>query len=266
MPSEPSLIPALIRIDRSSIRDLALDQLRAYITSGAVASGERLPAERDLAQRLGVGRNSVREALKILEAIGIVESRVGEGTFIADRAGASIGRTIGLSLATWGGTLIEILEARQMIEVEACRVAARAATALDLAAISDQLTRMERADDVAQAYITADMQFHRLVARATQNGVVAGIVSNLIDLLEEVLREARADQIQTLSEGGTGAMHRDIYDGLARGDGDAASETMRRHLKFSTDLWATLTSLGGGTGPANSLDVIEVVAGTGRNE
>ncbi|MBC8076492.1 MAG: FadR family transcriptional regulator, partial [Chloroflexales bacterium] len=111
-------IPAAVglsRIDRASIKDLALQQLKRYILSGSMKPGDRLPAERSLAEQLGVGRSSVREALKVLEAIGLVESRIGEGTFITNQGGASIGRTIGASLAVWGSTIVEILEARRII-------------------------------------------------------------------------------------------------------------------------------------------------------
>ena len=242
--SSPDVVaPKLSRIDRASVKDLALEQLKRYIASGAVAAGQRLPSERELARRLGVGRNSVREALKVLEAVGIVESRIGEGTFITEQTGASIGRAIGLSLATWGGTLVEILKARQMVEVETAREAARHAGPADLAALEAELVRMEAAGAAVYDYLAADMHFHRLVATATHNSIVAGIVGNLIDTLEAVLREANADQITTVAEGG--ATHRDIHAAIERRTPDAAAEAMRRHLQFSTDFWAAITSLGG---------------------
>ena len=254
--SSDRLVPfELGRIDRASIKDLALDQLKRYIASGAVGAGQRLPSERELAQRLGVGRNSVREALKALEAVGIVESRVGEGTFITAQTGASIGRTIGLGLATWGGTLVEILKARQMIETGTARVAAQEADGEDLGALEAELVRMETATDAPYRYLSADMNFHRLIARATHNSIVAGIVGNLIDLLEEVLSEANAHQIVTVAEGT--ATHRDIYAAIAGRDSTAAAHAMRVHLQFSTELWAAVTSLGGAnTPPAEDGDAI----------
>lgn len=179
----------------------------------------------------------------MLEAVGIVESRVGEGTFITEQAGTSIGRTIGLSLAAWGGTLVEVLAARQMIEVEAARVAAERAEPADAAAIEAELVRMESSGDSVHEYLAADMNFHRLVAAATHNSIVAGIVANLIDMLEAVLREAHADQITSVAE--EGATHRDIYTGIAGRDPALAANAMREHLRFSTEVWATVTSLGG---------------------
>lgn len=109
---EAAIAPVLSRIDRASIKNLALDQLKHFIVTTGITPGERLPSERELAEQLGVGRNSVREALKILEAVGLVESRIGEGTFVVDQVGASIGRHIGFSLAVWGSTTLELMDAR----------------------------------------------------------------------------------------------------------------------------------------------------------
>ncbi len=225
-----------------NIKNLALDQIKQLIASGTVVPGQRLPPERELAERLGVGRNSVREALKILEAVGLVESRVGDGTFITAQTGASIGRTIGLSLAIWGGTIVEILDARRMIEVEATRAAAEKITAQELIDLEIELRQMESSGDQIDAYLTADMNFHRLIGQAAHNTIIAHIISDLIDLLEEVLREASAYQLPLQNEGT--ATHRAVFEAIAHHDGAAAAEAMRHHLDFSTELWQAVISLG----------------------
>ncbi|CAN5516368.1 FadR/GntR family transcriptional regulator [soil metagenome] len=234
------------RIERVSIKEQVLQQLKQYIISGMVLPGERLPSERELAERLGIGRTSVREALKVLEAIGLVESRIGDGTFITAQIGASIGRTIGLGLMTWGGTIVEILEARLMIEGEAARVAAERATDEDLSALLAALERMERAVTFPN-YLTADMQFHRLVGQATHNTIVARIVANQIDLLEEVLRETQGDQLLTSAE--DKATHRAVYAAIEQHKPVEAMDAMRQHLHFSAELWQAVISLGTVTQP-----------------
>jgi GntR family transcriptional repressor for pyruvate dehydrogenase complex len=224
------------------IRDFALNRIKDYITSGAVGPGQRLPSERELAEELGIGRNSLREALKVLEAVGLVESRVGDGTYITDQAAASIGRTLGMALAVWGGAIVEIIEARRMIEVSAAPVAAEKATASDLAALETALNRMDamRREDV-RGYFAADMEFHRVVARATQNAIVSRIVGDLIDLLERVLHQASVDQLPMIEEGS--GTHRAVYDAIVRRDPAAAASAMRDHLQFSTELWKAVVSL-----------------------
>lgn len=230
----------LTPIARISVKEQVLQQLKQYIVAGGMLPGEKLPSERELAERLGIGRTSVREALKVLEAIGLVESRIGDGTFITANVGASIGHTIGLSLMTWGGTIVEILEARRMIESEAARAAAERATVADLAAIGAELDTMAGATDF-QAYLKADMQFHRAIGQATHNTIVTRIINNLLDLLEEVLREAHGDELMTSAEGNS--THRAVYAALQARDPAGAATAMAQHITFATELWQAIISL-----------------------
>jgi len=233
----------LTRIDRISVKDQALEQLKRYIQLSNVKVGQRLPSERELAERLGIGRSSVREALKILEAVGLVETRVGDGTYVTAQAGASFGRTIGFSLAAWGGTLIEIMDARQMIEVAAARVAAQRSTDDDLAALRAEVERMEATiDSDPQAYLAADMNFHRLIGRATHNQLVAQIITYLIDMLERLLKEA--DQLSSKVTDEGKATHRAVLDAIISRDPEAAAKAMLRHQKYAAELWRAVLSLG----------------------
>lgn len=254
MGTKVSNLAGLQRIDRETevarIKDFALDQLKQYIASGSVGPGQRLPSERELAERLGVGRNSLREAIKVLEAVGLVESRVGDGTYIVDQTGARIGETIGLALAVWGGTIVEILEARQMLEVQAASVAAEHATLNDLHALTRELSNMEAAGERMQEYLKADMNFHRLVAQAAKNSIVARIISELIDLLEEVLRESSVDQLPLQAEGA--GTHRKVFEAIAQHNPAEAAAAMRTHLEFSTELWQAVISLGAASTPSSA--------------
>ncbi len=234
-------ISGLTTIEKASVKDQTLEQLKNYILSGVVRLGERLPSERALADALGVGRYSVREALKVLEAVGLVESRVGEGTFLTTNTGASFGRILGLSLATWGGTIIEILDARQMIEVEAARAAAQRATPRQIMQIEKELMAMQANMHRVHDYLTADMNFHRRIGEASQNAIISQFVSNLIDLLEEVLQETHSDSLPAQAEGG--GTHQAIFNAIKRGDGDEAGELMRGHIQFSSEVWQTVISL-----------------------
>ncbi len=227
-------------IEKASVKDQTLEQLKNYILSGVVQLGERLPSERALADALGVGRYSVREALKVLEAVGLVQSRVGEGTFLTTNTGASFGRILGLSLATWGGTMIELLDARKMIEVEAARAAAERATPADLKQVQRELTTMNGTDDVRE-YLKADMNFHRCIGVASHNAIISQFVGNLIDVLEEVLQETHLDTLPSQAEGG--GTHQAIFDAIADRDGDAAGVLMRSHIRFSSEVWQTVISL-----------------------
>lgn len=238
-------------IERISVRDQTIDQIKNYIASGQVAPGERLPSERALAEALGVGRYSVREALKVLEAIGVVESRIGEGTFVGDQPGARIGEIIGFSLSRWGGTIMEILDARRIIEIEAARTAAERATPEDLKRMAAELERMQAPASDFRTYLIADMNFHRRVGEASHNQIVARVVSNLIDMLEEVLKETHIDELPTQAESDRD-LHAAIYEAIAHGQPDRAVSLMREHLHLTLEIWQTLISL---TQQANSSEL-----------
>lgn len=240
-------ISGLKTIEKASVKDQTLEQLKNYILSGVVPLGERLPSERALADALGVGRYSVREALKVLEAVGLLESRVGEGTFLTTNTGASFGRILGLSLATWGGTIIELLDARKMIEAEAARAAAERASAEQIVQIKTELDAMHANMDRVRAYLKADMNFHRRIGEASQNAIISQFVGNLIDLLEEVLKETHSDSLPAQAEGG--GTHQAIFDAIVSGDADAAGDLMRDHIQFSSEVWQTVISLTADTDP-----------------
>jgi GntR family transcriptional repressor for pyruvate dehydrogenase complex len=228
-------------VARVSIKDQTLEQLKHYIMSGQVGRGERLPSERVLAEALGVGRNTVREALKVLEAVGILETRIGDGTYISARSGAGIGQILGLSLAVWGGMILEILDARRIIEVEAARAAAERHNDEDLQRLQAELAAMDAAGSDFRAYLQADMNFHRQIGAACHNAIVADIINNLIDLLETVLDEADSTQLPTGAEGdGT---HQAIFDAIVRGDGAGAGKIMREHVHFTAELWRAVIAL-----------------------
>ena len=125
---------------------------------------------------------------KSWRAVGLVESRIGEGAFLTNNTGASFGRILGLSLATWGGTIMELLDARKMIEVEAARAAAQRATPAEIKAIESELRAMQANMDRVGEYLIADFNFHRRIGEASHNAIIGQFVVNVIDLLEEVLK------------------------------------------------------------------------------
>jgi GntR family transcriptional regulator, transcriptional repressor for pyruvate dehydrogenase complex len=233
-------------IAKQNIKELALTQLKRYIASGVVKHGGRLPSERELAEQLGVARSSVREALKVLEAVGVIESRVGDGTYLASQTGASFG----LSLAVWGGTLVEIMDARQAIEVSSARLAAERATPDDILALQREVDVMTRTGSQdPRAYLAADMNFHRLVGCAGHNPIVREVVTNLIGLLEQVLSELKQLPLYTTTE--IDATHLKVLKAIVAHKPEQAAQAMRDHIRESGEMWQALVSVGGATSPSN---------------
>lgn len=146
---------------RQSLVDTVVDQLRAQLTNGDWAVGDRIPTEHELAEQLGVGRNTVREAVRVLVHAGLLESRQGNGTFVRSTADPSaVLREIRAA-----GTL-DVLELRVALEAEAARLAAERRDTADMVALRAVLrTLREHGDRAADA----DMAFHMGVVQATHN-------------------------------------------------------------------------------------------------
>jgi GntR family transcriptional regulator, transcriptional repressor for pyruvate dehydrogenase complex len=162
------------RIERKSVVDEIIDQIVHLIRSGSLGPGSRLPSEMDLVERLGVGRSSVREALKALEILGVVQRSNG-GTIIAEGFGlASVSRLISANLVQPRLRVAEVYEARRILEVELGVLALRNADAADVAILRDLTERMERlsADDIVE-YAGVDREFHSYIASLAGNEVLS---------------------------------------------------------------------------------------------
>src|SRR5262245_44265215 len=145
--------------DRVSLVPQVIDQLRAQISSGEWAVGTRIPPEADLAETLGVGRNTLREAVLALVHAGLLERRQGSGTYVAwaRELTAAVARRVA------GAHLAEVLEVRRALEVEAARSAAVRRTVSDLATLDAALARRETAwcDGDPVEFVDADVAFHQ---------------------------------------------------------------------------------------------------------
>ncbi|TDD91728.1 FadR/GntR family transcriptional regulator [Actinomadura rubrisoli] len=200
---------------RSSLVDQVIDQLRSEITAGVWPVGAKIPPEPVLSETLGVGRNTVREAVRALTHAGILDSRQGDGTYV--RATSELSSAVRRRLET--AELIEILEVRRGLEVEAARLAARRRTASDVAAIAEALEHRNAvlAEGDRTAFVEADLAFHITVVEATHNQV-------LTDLYHDFSAALRA------SIGAAGALlehaavpHAPIAAAIEAGDATAAA-------------------------------------------
>ena len=164
-------------ITKTTVADQAMDWLRERITRGEWRVGTRIPSEGELVELTGLGRNTVREAVKALTYAGLLETRHGEGTFVhtANEVEATLRRR------TRSAAARHVHEVRRGLETEAARLAARRHTPEDLdrlrAAYAARATAAERDD--TDAFLTADVRFHQAVADAAHNPVLAEIYASL---------------------------------------------------------------------------------------
>src|SRR5215813_10412106 len=144
-------------------------KLVSHLVRGDWQAGERIPSERDLGRLLGVGRASLREALKALEIMGMVESRVGEGTFVCHRS-EFLSRPLLWSITGSDQTQVkELIEARRLMEGELASLAAERGSTEDLKEIAQYLDRMEEGIDNIDVYLNADLEFHFAIGQAAHN-------------------------------------------------------------------------------------------------
>jgi len=197
------------------------------VVSGGLSSGERLPPERELVERLGVSRTVIREALNLLEARGIISIEHGRGAVMRGGSASAVRDALGFLLRARGETLGELLEMRQVLEVEISGFAAERAGAEDVAAMQAQLDRMRALIDTPEGYVDADVEFHALLARAARNGVLLTMLEPVVDLLRasrEISASRPGSALRALGE------HEEILRRVEEGDAEGARREMRVHL------------------------------------
>ena len=206
--------------------------VRDLLTKGDCKPGDRLPAERELAQRIGVSRPSVRAGLQALAAMGVVESRRGSGTYISTGPLVLSSGPLQLLAILHGIPRTEIYEARRILEGRTARLAGERAAGEALAEISEEVMGMFASTADAQAFLLHDIRFHRAVARASGNLVLSALVEMVSAIFYEHRKETagRDRDLRVSAE-----QHRRIYQAIRDRDPDAAEREMDAHLQAALE-------------------------------
>lgn len=210
--------------------ELVVAHIRRLIDEGRLKPGDRLPAERELAQQVGVSRPSVRAGLRALAAMGVVQSRHGAGTFIRSGPPALDSEPLSFLAALHGFTRDQMFEARRVLEVGVAGLAAERATGEHLASIAEEMTGLFASLEEPQAFLKHDIRFHRAVASASGNPILASLVE-MVSALFYAQRRKTAERARDLRE--SADMHRAIYNALRARDGARARQAMNDHLVTS---------------------------------
>lgn len=233
-------------IRRKSISDEIVDQLVDLISRNELKPGERLPPERDLCQQFGVGRTTLREALRSLATLGIIEGRVGEGTFISENSNRHLEKSLQWGLLLDEKGVDDLVETRLMLECQTAEAAAERATHDDLNTIRKSVRSLEDALENQDQFLEADLAFHLSIARASQNGILANLLSLTRNYLQQWIVQSLRDP--TSPEGQRRARlslkeHKAILVAIESNDSAAARECMRIHIVSSSrDLRRTTQS------------------------
>jgi GntR family transcriptional repressor for pyruvate dehydrogenase complex len=220
---------------RTATYEMVLTHIEQGLTSGALRPGDRLPAERELAGTLGASRTAVREALRVLQAQGVIRSQVGtgdgSGTVIVPAPARALGRVLQLHLAVDSFPVDDVTEARVMLERFSAGLAATRRTANDLLVMTAELDAMD-ADLDPEAFSDADIAFHVLIAGSAGNRLVNELTVAIRESVRGVLLDAMHERVDwpSLRERLRGE-HRAIHAALLAGDGGRAADLMEEHIR-----------------------------------
>jgi GntR family transcriptional regulator, transcriptional repressor for pyruvate dehydrogenase complex len=227
-PAEPELFS---RVSVGRISEIIVEQIRLLMRQGQLKPGDRLPPERDLCERFGVSRVTVREALRMLESSGLVEIRVGArgGAFVTAPSSNRVGENLADLLTLSVISAADVTEVRMILEVGIVPLVCERATEEDLADLKRICERSEaalRADDYS---MDMSLEFHTRVAQATHNPAVVMLVESFRGPILMSLQQAREAAPEM---GGLGTQeHERFIQAVRRRDADAATQIMREHLK-----------------------------------
>jgi GntR family transcriptional repressor for pyruvate dehydrogenase complex len=215
------------------LSDKVADMMLETILSRRLRVGDRLPSERELGEQFGVSRTVVREAVRALVAKGVIEVRSGSGLRVAAVNAAAVSESMSLFLRGGDLDIEKVHEVRRLIEVHIAGLAAERAGSDDIARLREIHERMRREAGDVEAAARDDLEFHRVIALATQNELflvlMDSIGSSLIDIRRENLGSGSAPA--TLDQ------HERVLECIAAHDADGARAAMENHLQAVADWW-----------------------------
>jgi GntR family transcriptional repressor for pyruvate dehydrogenase complex len=217
----------LLRVEaREPVSAEIARKLLDYLLSGVLLPGDRLPSERELSRTFGVGRSAVRDALKPLTLLGIIDVRQGDGTYLRATESELLPKAVEWGLLLGERRALDLVEARRHIEVALATLAAQRRDEDDLRDMRRLLLRMEqaRSDD---EFIDADMEFHLRLAEAARNSVLSGILTNIRSLIQVWITRVThaADSVAPSYQ-----EHVPIMEAVEAKDAAAAAAAMAAHL------------------------------------
>lgn len=227
------------QVRQRRLSDDIVEQLEGMILEGTLKSGERLPAERALAERFGVSRPSLREAIQKLAAKGLLVSRQGGGNYVVDSLGSTFSDPLLHLLESNPEAQRDLLEFRQTLEASCAYYAALRATEVDRERLTAAFEALQdcyaRADEVSRVEEgAADARFHLAIAEASHNAVLLHTIRGLFDLLKRnvVTNIGGMYQQRTETRDMLISQHRDLYLAIIEGRAEQARDISTRHLLY----------------------------------
>ncbi|MDB4297667.1 FadR family transcriptional regulator [Flavobacteriaceae bacterium] len=221
-------------IKRKPITEQSVEILKDFIMEGKLKSGDFLPPEMELCKQLGIGRSTLREAVKILELQGFVKKRHGVGVMVVEESYQAASDMLSLMLKRTNSSLLDIVETRNVIEIKTAELAALHATEDNLLAIEEHLKIMQNPNSTKEEYVVADVHFHIEIAKASKNTVLYFILDTILQpLLEDVVIDTTKELDRPEI---TLKLHEHIYKAIKSKDAARAVNAMQKHLVATKEM------------------------------
>ncbi len=222
-------------ISRQKLSDIVCESLIQYIINESVKPGDKLPSENELTQRLGIGRTSVREGIKQLEAAGLLTSRQGYGinineVGIEDLLNINKKFSLARFLALSKREILDLMAFRILLEAEACRLAAQLIQSEDLRILKKLLHKMGKSVANPNTFIDSDLEFHKQIVLASGNTIYQKIFNIISDLFwrQQIITSTLPGAKDKAME-----CHNNIFSALESHDSDRSAEVMKEHLEIT---------------------------------
>ncbi|MFD3156364.1 FadR/GntR family transcriptional regulator [Haloimpatiens sp. FM7330] len=219
-------------VKSEKVYEQVIEQIKNMIADGTLKKGDKLLSERELSQQFNVSRSSVREALRALQIIGLIECRHGEGNFIRESFEDSLFQPLSIMFMLQESRPSEILELRKIIESETAALAAKRINEEELRELHKLVELLKNADDENEKVIL-DKKFHYKIAHASKNFLILNILNSISYIMDIFIKDARL-KIMKKDENKNMIyqQHNSIYEALASHNLEKTSEMMKRHLEF----------------------------------
>jgi GntR family transcriptional regulator, transcriptional repressor for pyruvate dehydrogenase complex len=179
----------LKRIEKKTVLEHSIEALRDFITDGELKAGDFLPGEMELCRQLGVGRSTLREAIKTLELQGYIKKRHGIGMMVVEESDKAASEMLQLMLRRKGSTMKDLIDVRYVNEIRTAELAALNADPEDVEEIEKHLLTLKNNLSSTVEYVKADIDFHLAIAKASKNEVFYFILNSVRPLIEEMIEQ-----------------------------------------------------------------------------
>lgn len=222
-------------ISSKKVYEQVIEQIQERILNGEIKKGDKLPSERELSEQMNVSRTSIREAIRVLETMGVIESKQGEGNFICINIEKSLIEPLSMIFKLNDGTWQNVLEFRELLELQTVKIAAIRATdkeCMELKNIIDEMKEETNITYNSKAIVLLDQKFHNKLATISRNYLIESLFTMSSKLFEVFIEEAREKIISTYwSKEVLFEKHNDIYEAIKDKNPDLAYEKMKDHME-----------------------------------